>query len=203
MANPNVFQILKSNAVLWVTTNLADAANPDPDAVLAGVAWGGTWVKMGATQAPLTMLYEDERTDINIEESLAPVFRYKTAESLTIETVLAELDVDYLALATEGTVVPDVGGVGDVAYDELPIGNRTALTMYQFGFEGISVQSDGALWPVRVIIPRANIKIGGELTFSKKEDDYTGVPITIEALSSTDLLVDKLFKIQQMKSITL
>jgi len=201
MADPNVFQILKSNAVLWYNTNLADLANPDPDAVLAGAAWGGTWARLGATKAPLTCLYEDERSDVNVEENLAAVFRYKTSEALTLETVLAELDVDYLALATEGTVSVDAGVGALIAYDELPVGNRSLLTMYQFGFEGIQPQSDGALWPVRFIVYRANIKLGGELSFSKREDDYTGVPITIEALAPTDLGVDSLFTIQQMKSI--
>jgi len=200
MADPSVFQILKSNAVLWMNATIG-GAGPDVDTVLAGDAWGGTWVRVGATKAPLTMLYEDERAEINVEENLAPVFRYKTSEKLVIETVLAEFDVDYIALATGGTVSPDAGAGATIAYDELPVGNRSLLTMYQFGFEGIQPQSDAALWPVRVIVPRATIKIGGELSFSKREDDYTGVPITIEALAPTDLAVDKLFKIQQMKSI--
>jgi hypothetical protein len=156
---------------------------------------------MGSTKEPLTCLYEDERADINVEENLAPVFRYKTAEALTLETVLAELDADYLALATEGTVSVDAGAGALIAYDELPVGNRAALTMYMFGFEGIAVQSDGALWPVRFIVNRATIKLGGELSFSKREDDYTGMPIVIEALAPTDLSADKLFIFQQMKSI--
>ena len=200
MADPSVFQIMKSNAVLWMSATLG-AAEPDVDTILAGAAWGGTWVRLGATQAPLTCLYEDERADINVEENLAPVFRYKTSESLTLETVLAELDADYIALLTEGTVSVDAGGGATIAYDELPVGNRSLLTMYQFGFEGIQPQSDAALWPVRFIVPRATIKFGGEMSFSKREDDYTGVPITIEALAPTDLAVDKLFKMQQMKSI--
>jgi len=200
MADPSVFQILKSNAVLWMNATLG-AAYPDPDTVLAGDAWGGAWVRVGATKAPLTMLYEDERTEINVEENLAPVLRYKISEKMVIETVLAEFDVDYLALATEGTVSVDAGAGATIAYDELPVGNHSLLTMYQFGFEGIQPQADAALWPVRVLIPRANIKIGGELSFSKREDDYTGVPITIEALAPTDLGSDGLFKIQQMKSI--
>lgn len=198
MADPSVFQIMKSNAVLWYAPTTEAVPNVS---ILAGESWAGNWARMGATQAPLTVLYEDERADINVEENLAAVFRYKTAEALTIETVLAELDVDYLALATEGTVSVDAGAGALVAYDELPVGNRAAVTEYQFGFEGIQVQSDDASWPVRFFIFRATIKLGGELTFSKREDDYTGVPITIEALAPTDLAVDKLFKIQQMKSI--
>ena len=198
MADPSVFQILKSNAVLWQAPVTEAVPNVS---TLAGAVWGGNWVRMGATQAPLTMLYEDERADLNVEENLAPVLRYKTSESLTIETVLAEFDVDYLALMTEGGVSVDAGAGALIAYDELPVGNRSALTTYKFGFEGIQVQSDGALWPIRVFVLRANIKLGGELTFSKREDDYTGVPITIEALAPTDLAADSLFKIQQMKSI--
>lgn len=198
MADPSVFQILKSNAVLWHAPTTEAVPNVS---ILAGAVWAGNWVRMGATKEPLTCLYEDERTDINVEENLAAVFRYKTSEALTIETVLAELDVDYLALATEGTVSVDLGAGALIAYDELPVGNRAAVTEHQFGFEGIAVQSSGALHPVRFFIHRATIKMGGELSFSKREDDYTGMPIVIEALAPTDLAVDKLFTVQQMKSI--
>lgn len=198
MANPSVFQIVKSNAVLWHAPTTEAVPNVS---ILATAAWAGNWVRMGATAAPLTCLYEDERTDIDVEENLATVFRYKTSEALTVETVLAELDVDYIALMTEGTVAVDAGAGGLIAYDQLPVGNQAAVTEHQFGFEGIAVQSDGNLWPIRFFIHRATIKLGGELSFSKREDDYTGIPIVIEALAPTDLAADSLFTIQQMKSV--
>lgn len=183
MSDPNIFQVLKSNAVLWYAP--VGEAWPDETTVDAGDAWGGNWARLGATKEPLTFLYEDERADIDVEEYLSSVHRFKTSEKLTLETVLAEIDADYVALMTEGTVSATPAGGAQKAYDSLPIGNDARLTDYAFGFEGVNADSSDNLLPLRVFIYRATAKLGGELSFSKREDDYTGVPITIEALSDS------------------
>lgn len=183
MGAPEVFQILKSNAVLWFAP-VGDAF-PDETTVNAGELWGGNWQRLGATKEPLTCLYEDERSDVNVEEYLAPVHRFKTAETMTLETVLAEIDLDYLALLTEGGVAKVAAGAAQKAYDNLVVGNAADLSDYSFGFEGINLNSAGVALPLRVFLYRANAKLGGELSFSKREDDYTGVPIVIEALSDS------------------
>jgi len=183
MGAPSVFQIMKSNAVLWFAP--LGEAFPDETAVAAGEPWGGNWERLGSTKEPLTCLYEDERSDVNVEEYLMPVHRFKTAESLTLETVLAEIDLDYIALMTEGGVAKTAAGAGQKAFDSLTVGNSAELTGRAFGFEGIHLNSSGVALPLRVFIYRANAKLGGELAFSKREDDYTGVPITIEALSDS------------------
>lgn len=184
MSDPNVFQIMKSNAVLWYSSTIGEAV-PDVDDEPAGAAWGGGWLRLGATKEPLSMLYEDERTNIDVEEFLASIQRYRTSEALTLETVLAEIDADYMALMTEGTVSVTPAAAGQKGYDDLPIGNIATLTPYAVGFEGINVNSSGAELTLRIFIYRANMKLGGELKFSKRDDDYTGVPITIEALSDS------------------
>ena len=102
MGAPSVFQIMKSNAVLWYGP--IGEAFPDETTVHAGELWGGNWERLGSTKEPLTFLYEDERADVNVEEFLSPVHRFKTSEALSIETVLAEIDADYMALMTEGGV---------------------------------------------------------------------------------------------------
>jgi len=183
MGAPSVFQIMKSNAVLWYAP--LGEAFPDETTVAAGELWGGNWQRLGSTKEPLTCLYEDERSDVNVEEYLMPVHRFKTAESLTIETVLAEIDLDYIALMTEGGVAKVAAGAGQKAFDSLTVGNDADLTGRTFGFEGVHLNSSGVALPLRVFIYRANAKLGGELSFSKREDDYTGVPITIEALSDS------------------
>ena len=183
MSAPQIFQIMKSNAVLWFAP--VGEAVPDETSVDAGVVWGGNWERLGATKEPLTMLYEDERAYVNVEEYLSPVHRFKTSESLTIETVLAEIDADYLAVMIGGTVAVTAAGGGQKGFDSLPVGNDALLIAYAFGFEGIHVDSAGVELTLRVFVYRATAKVGGELTFSKREDDYTGVPITIEALSDS------------------
>lgn len=183
MGAPSVFQIMKSNAVLWFAP--IGEAFPDETTVSAGELWGGNWERLGSTKEPLTFLYEDERADINVEEYLSAVHRFKTSEAVTIETTLAEIDADYMALMTEGGVATVAAGAGQKAFDSLTVGNASDLTGRSFGFEGIHLNSSGVALPLRVFIYRANAKLGGELSFSKREDDYTGVPIVIEALSDS------------------
>ena len=183
MANPNVFQIMKSNAVLWYAP--VGEAVPDETTVAPGAAWGGNWARLGATKEPLTCLYEDERADVSVEEYLSAIHRFRTSEKLSLETVLAELDADYMALMTGGTVSATPAAGAQKAFDSLPVGNIAELDAYAFGFEGIHENIGGVELTLRVFVYRANAKLNGELTFSKKEDDYTGVPILIEALSDS------------------
>lgn len=183
MGAPSIFQIMKTNAVLWYAP--VGETVPNETSVAPGAAWGGSWARLGATKEPLTMLYEDERADVNVEEYLSPVHRFKTSEALTIETVLAEIDADYMQLMIGGSVAVTAAAGGQKGFDNLPVGNDAFLTAYAFGFEGIHVDSGAIELTLRVFVYRANAKVGGELTFSKREDDYTGVPITIEALSDS------------------
>jgi hypothetical protein len=195
VANPNVFQIMKSNAVVWFAP--VGEAVPDETDVIPGAAWGGNWSRIGATKEPLMMLYEDERSDVNIEEVLSPVHRFRISEALSLETVLAEIDADYMQLMMGGTVSATGAGASQVAFDSLPVGNEATLDDYAFGFEGTHLDSNAVELHLRVFLYRANAKLNGELQFSKREDDYTGVPILIEALSDTATL-GRLFVFQKM-----
>ena len=199
MGAPSVFQIMKSNAVLWYAP--VGEAFPDETTVHAGELWGGNWERLGSTKEPLTFLYEDERAEVNVEEYLSPVHRFKTSEKLSIETVLAEIDADYMALMTEGGVAKVAAGAAQKAYDNLPVGNASDLTPHAFGFEGVHLNSAGVALPLRVFVYRATAKLGGELTFSKREDDYTGVPLLVEALSDS-IVPGRLFVFQKVTGPT-
>jgi hypothetical protein len=183
MAAPNVFQIVKSNAVLWYAP--VGEAVPDETSIDAGDAWGGNWARLGATKEPVTVLYEDEEAEVNVEEYLPPVQRFRISESLTLETVLAELDADYLALMTEGTVSKTAAAGGQKGFEQLPIGNTAFRTDYAWGIEGVFEDSSGNDHPVRIFLYRGTARLAGELSFSKRDDDYTGVPIEIKALTDS------------------
>lgn len=183
MGNPNVFQILKSNATLWYAP--VGEAFPDETSIDAGDAWGGNWERLGATKEPLSCLYEDEEADVNVEEYLHAVQRFRTSESLTLETVLAEMDADFMALMTEGTVSKTAAGAAQKGYEELPIGNIAFRSDYAWGIEGVFEDSSGNDHPLRIFMYRGTARVGGEMSFSKRDDDYTGVPIQIKALTDS------------------
>jgi hypothetical protein len=88
MGAPSVADIIKSGAMIYIAP--AGEALPDETTVAAGASWGGTWVRVGYTKEPLTVEYEPEEHEVEVEEHLAPVDRWKTKETLRMETVLAE-----------------------------------------------------------------------------------------------------------------
>ncbi len=184
MSDPVVSNIFKSGAILWYAP--AGEALPDETTVGAGDAWGGNWARLGFTSMPLSCLYEFDEADIEVEEYLAAVDRYKQAEKGTLETKLAELTADYLALVGGGTVTTVAAGAGQVGYEELDIGGVIILTKYIVGFEGIRYDASDNGLPVRVFARRCTMKINGALEFSKRDENYPGIPVQIKALADTD-----------------
>lgn len=186
MANPIVANIIKSGAVLWYAP-----VDEDPPSTLVpvyGDPWGGEWVRVGFTKAPLTLAYTSTEAEIAVEEELASVKRVRTAEALTVETVLAELTAAYLQLA--GSNQTTGGGAAATgaqkAYESAGLGGRAALKEYQWGFEGLHITSGGNDEPIRFLIHKGTAMINGNLEFSQKTDDYSGIPIQIKALAKTD-----------------
>lgn len=179
-----VGDLLKSKATMWIAPT--GEAEPDETTVVAGAAWGGNWVKVGWTKEALSFLYEFEEAEFPIEQALGPVKRRKTSEHATFETVLAEatgLNLAYVA-GDDGTLVEStVAGATQKAFEELELGNEAVLTEWACGFEGLHYDSDGDEQPVRVFFPICTININGELTFSQKDDDYTGIPVQVKALA--------------------
>lgn len=170
---------------------------PPADSVAADTAWGGNWVYCGFTKTPLSMKYEYDEYEIEVEQSFVPVDRIKQSETLTLETVLAELSLTNLSLATGGTVTPTAAGVGQVGKEELVVGGVSTLTKRAWGFEGKYVDEDGMTFPIRLFIWKGTGSMGGALEFGKK--DYAGISLSIKGLADrSKALGQQLFKMQKV-----
>lgn len=183
MADPVVTNILKSGAVAWIAPE--GTAFPDETTVNAGAAWGGAWVRMGFTKEPLKLAYDDENHNIEVEEFLAAVGRKRIGEESKMETVLSELTGDYLKYAMDGALTTTAAGAGQKGFEELLVGNDSEKPVYAVGFEGIRYNATGVALPIRIGYWRCTIRLNGELEFSRRSDDHTGVSIQVEALANT------------------
>jgi hypothetical protein len=198
MGAPNVFNILKSGAVVWHAP--FGEAFPDPAVIDAGDAWGGNWERIGATKEPVALKYTTDEHSSEVEEFLGPVRRFRIKEELALETVMAELTAEYLGLAVGSA--PFLAGSG-VPYDELVVGNDPCLDEEAWGFEGILCDAGCVETPVRFFIPRGTAKLNGDLKFSRRDDDYTGVPLQVNALADVDDVTDpgRMFVFQHVPAI--
>ena len=189
-----VSDIIVSPATVWYAPVGEEVPADDTP---AGDDWGGNWVPVGYTKTPLSMSYEFDELDVEIEQSLAPVKRVKTKENLALETVLAELYLDGVQLGTGGTVTDTAAGAGQVGKEELDLGGEAALDEKAWGFEGTYINEDGAEFPVRLFIWKATAKLNGALEFGKA--DYTGISLQIKALADlSKSMGERLFKMQKI-----
>ncbi len=186
MSNPVVTNIIKSGATCWYAP--VGETLPDETSVAFGAAWGGNWARVGYTKEPLAFTYEDERVDITVEEVLAPVLQRRISEGVAFETVLAELTADYLKLAAggQGTVSTTAAGAGQKGYEQITFGDEVIIEQKCWGFEGMYVTSAGVEQPIRIFVYKGVAMLNGALEFSKKSDDYIGVPLQVKALADTD-----------------
>ncbi len=183
MADPVVTNILKSGAIAYYAPSAT--AFPNENTIGAGVAWGGAWKKLGFTKEPVKLAYEDEEHQIEVEEFLAAIDRVKIGEKATIETVLSELTADYLQLGVDGTLTTTAAAPSQVGKEELVIGNASKKTKYVIGFEGIRYDATGNVLPIRIGFYICTLRLNGELKFSRRDDDHTGVPLQVQALSDS------------------
>jgi len=185
MGTPSVTNIVHTGAVLWYAPT--GESKPDETSVAYGGDWGGNWERVGYTKAPLTVAYESEEADINVEEELPPVKRFRTSENLTVETTLAELTAAYLQLAAanQDTVTETAAGASQDAYEETGLGGDAVMTEKAWGWEWRHIESDGTEQPARMFVHKGTAMINGNLEFSQKSDDYPGIPIQIKGLSDT------------------
>lgn len=176
-----VTDILVTPASIW----RAPVSEPLPDesTVAYGAAWGGNWANLGYTLEPVSLGYETETFKLMVEQLTAPVRAVRQEETVTIETVLAEITGANLALVLDGTTTPTSAGVNQVAYDRILAGGSVSLSEYAWGFEGFRLGANNARLPVRVFIYRGSATLNGQLTFAKSAG--VGIPIRIEAMPDT------------------
>jgi hypothetical protein len=186
-----VADIILSNAIVY---QAPEGTALPADTVAAGADWAGDWERVGYTNEPLTMAYEYEIAEPDIQESMAPIKRLKISENASFETVLAELSADALTLAWEGAVTTTAPGALQPGKDTYNVGGKRDLTVRAWGFEGQYESALGNIHPIRLLIYRGTATEGGELEFSKSA--YTGIPLKIGALSEMDNAAgSQLFKI--------
>jgi len=185
MSAPAIANVLKSNAVMWVAPT--GEALPDETSVDHGGTWGGNWERVGFTKEPLKIKYEQEDMDFHVEEYLGPVKRRKTGHSAVAETVLAELTAEYIALASgnQETITTTAAGASQKGFEEVYIGDSEFIDEKIVGFEGAYYDSSENAQPVRIFFMVATFSLNGELEFSKKTDNYVGVPVQVKALADT------------------
>lgn len=156
---------------------------PDESSVDYGEAWGGNWTNLGYTLEPVSLSYETETFELEVEQITLPVRRTRTKETVMVETSLAEMTGANLALVVDGTVTTTAAGVGQVGFDEILAGGSVDLSEYAWGFEGFRVTSGNVRLPVRVFLYRGQAVLNGQLTFAKGAG--VGIPIQIKALPDT------------------
>lgn len=156
---------------------------PDETSVGYGDAWGGNWVDLGYTLEPVSLSYETETFELEVEQITLPVRRVRTKETVMIETSLAEMTATNLALVVDGTATTTAAGVGQVGFDEILAGGSVDLSEYAWGFEGFRVTAANVRLPVRVFLYRGQAVLNGQLTFAKGAG--VGIPIQIKALPDT------------------
>lgn len=181
MANPVAANILKSKAILYIAP--AGEALPDETTIDVDEAWGGNWARVGFTKTPTVLAIEEEQFGIEVQELLNAIDRVAIKQSARFETTLAEVTGEYLALLLGGTPSTTAAGAGQKGYEQLDVVSRFLLTKYIVGLEGSRLVA-GVAQPVRFFFPRCTLMVGGELEFSQKTSDYTGLPIQISALDN-------------------
>lgn len=184
MGNPVKANIMKTGAVMWYAA--VGTTLPPITTLGAGTAWPSPWARVGYTSAPLSLTYEDERMDVEVEEVLAALEDWRIKETATLETELAEMIADYLQLMTGGTVTTVAAGTGTAGYEQLDIGGFARITQYAVGFEGIRYDASSNALPQRALIPIASFKLNGKMEYSKKSDSYVKLPLQVKGFGDPD-----------------
>jgi hypothetical protein len=164
-------------------------ALPNANTIQFGQVWGGNWVNVGYTLTPVSLQYEQDLFELEVEQITLPVKRLRNKENVTIETTLAELMLSNLNLALDGTITTTAASATARGLETLEAGGRTDLSERAWGFEGLFKKDGSILLPVRVFFFRANAQLNGKLEFSKKA--AVGIPLQIKALADTSKAVGK------------
>lgn len=180
MGTPVVTNIITGGA--WLYYAPVGEAIPDETSIDYGEAWGGNWARVGFTKAPLALSYEVEEMEVEVEEFIGPLKRIKTKEGFMLETTLAELTSAYLAFVFSSTAATTAAGASQRGFDEVKVGGEVFTDEYAWGFEGAYIDAAGVKFPVRAFFYKATAVMNGSLTFSKRNGEYTGIPIQIKAL---------------------
>jgi hypothetical protein len=167
--------------------------------VASGGNWPAGWTEIMLSKNPVSVEYAYEVVDFETQQHLAPVGRAKKSEKFSVETVLSELTGTNLGTAMGIASVTTVAAVAGVpGYEHFSVGDTNVINVFSWGFEGDTTTG----YPMRLFVWRASVAAGVKLEFGK--DDYTGVPLRVEALADTTKAKgERLFKLQKITAAAL
>lgn len=168
-------------------------ALPDETSVAYGATWTN-WTELGTTLEPVSVNFERTMAEITVEQALSAVRRPVESESLTIETVLAEMTAVNLALALGGTATSTNAGAGQKAFFQIEAGGEPELTEYAWGFEGYTVIA-GVKQPVRWLFYKGIATLGGALEFGKSNP--AGISLQVQVLPDLTKIAGKQLLLMQ------
>ncbi len=193
---PNIVTDILSGPVVVFTAPLGTTL--PAQSLPAGGNWPSGWVSIGYTKEPVTMSYTYETENHEIEQSLGPIARRKTAHTIALETVLAEFSAASLQFSFGGDVTTVPAGAGQTGYEQLDVGDAPELPRRMWAFEGRYEDEDGDIFPVRLFIWIATAMAGGDLEFGKASG-YAGTPLRVEGLSDMSRSeAQRLFRIERI-----
>jgi hypothetical protein len=146
-----------------------------------------SWIHFGYTTEPITFNYSYDEFSVEVQQSLAPIKRRKTTESMVISTTLAQFTGDILALVTGGTNTDTAAGASQKGFSRVTTGGSSNIAEYMVAVEGYRIDDVGTQQPVRVFLYKATITASGDMPFDKA--GVTGLPVTITGLTDPDRAV--------------
>lgn len=155
----------------WAPTNAMPAdtimwGDPQPTGSLTpgAAGWGGAWVDLGFTRDGLRFRMNVERQDILVDQVVDPILRVPTRRNLNLETALAQISANNMALSTGqgsiSTVAPASGTRGHTDY----IVSGTIIDLYYS--TGFDILSPGTNEAVRVVSWKGLAMADVELQFN-------------------------------------
>lgn len=187
-----VSDIIVSPASIWMAP--VGTTPPDIDAIAAGVAWGANWEDMGYTLEPVSVGMNVQTFDLFVQQLTTPVRTLRTQIDAMFKTTLAEFTGKNIQVATDGTLVTVAASATKVGSDTIDVkADKTDVSLYAFGIEGVRVTDSNERVPVRIIIPRGSARLSGDISFAKGAG--VGIPIEIKALADENGIA---FKVQNV-----
>lgn len=178
-----VADILVGPVNVWYSA--VGTALPSINTVAVGASWGAGWTNPGLTLTPLALNYESDQSKMEVEQYPSPINISRTAESMLLETTLAEFTAANLktALAGTGAITTVAAGASVHASDTYSFGGDITLPQLQWGFETWALDASNNKLPKRWFIYKAVATLGGKVEFSKK--NTLGIPLKLMALCDT------------------
>lgn len=176
---------LKEYVISPLTLYYAAVGTTRPAAAVGyGGAWPAGWTALGAQKEGAKLSYTFEEFAITNQQSRgAKLGVRRFAESAMMEAILAGYTKENLMMALSGkSITSTAPGASTNGLEVIGVGGSGCLPIYAFGFEGEIVDDEcQESYFLRVFFHKGVIQAGFESEF--KFDDYSAVPVKIEALA--------------------